>query len=276
MPNDAVSILIPIHNVAENVVGKTRAWSHFLKSCQRDWEIILVDDASTDGTAEVLEPLIGPTVRLLRHEMTQGVGACIRTALAQAKHPLVCITLFDYPYTPADLGPMLERIDVFEESIGRKFDIVAGCRNGLPSPGFWKVVGKIYRGFCRIAFGLPLSPPIGWLGVSEHVRSWYAWLIFGCPLTDPNSGFKLFRKELIERFPIQSNGGFVHAELIAKSTFLVCLMDELPLTAKNVAIPHVEWSEAMHLFSYPEFNHPERAESVSDGPSESVADAFGS
>ena len=272
----SVSILIPVRNVAPTVEAQLRAWVTYLKSLKRDWEIILVDDASSDDTVSVLEPHCGPTIRLFKHESPQGDGACIRTALAHAQHPLVCVTLFDYPYVPSDLGPMLERIDVFEESIGRRFDIVSGCRNGRRSPRFWKVVGRVYRGFCRVAFGLPLTPPIGWLGVCEHFRSWYAWLIFGCPLTDPNSGFKLFRKELIERFPIQSNGGFVHAELIAKSTFLVCLMDELPLTASDAAIPKVEWSEAMHLFSDPEFNREERAGSVNDGLSKTVADASGS
>ena len=57
------------------------------------------------------------------------------------------------------------------------------------------------------------------------------------PLADVNSCFKLFRTSFLKRFPIQSDGDFVHTELVAKATFLTSIMDEVALTPKPDAVP---------------------------------------
>ena len=57
------------------------------------------------------------------------------------------------------------------------------------------------------------------------------------PLVDVNSAFKLYRTAFLKRFPIQSDGDFVHTELVAKATFLTSIMDEIPLTPKDDLVP---------------------------------------
>jgi hypothetical protein len=82
--------------------------------------------------------------------------------------------------------------------------------------------------------------------------------VFGVPLADVNSAFKLYRTAFLKRIAIQSDGDFVHAELVAKATFLTSIMDELPLTPAAAAerpVPSV-WKEMWRVFNDPDFGAP--------------------
>lgn len=218
------------------------------------------------AVADGVEVSDHPGVTVLRHNERKGYGACVRTALAVVSHPLVLLTADSYPYTPADLGKLLERIDTpgempdpaSGEFVMRTPDLVAGRRTGITEPLLIRVVGAFVRGFCRIALGLPLERREGWYGLSEYLRTWRAWLVFGVPLHDPHCGFKLVRKPLLERFPIQCDGDLFHIELVAKATFLTCMMDEIPLSPKSEAVPKADWNRADRrvLWGKPKFAHP--------------------
>jgi hypothetical protein len=217
-----------------------------------------VDDGSTDGSAAKADDLAAKRkhLRVLEHDAPRGFGACLRTALAESAHPLFFYTALDYPYTPHDLAKLLTRIDHTDELMHRKLDLVSGCRTGRPVPEFWRWLGRGFRLFCRVALGLHLEPLPGWLGFREHARSWLAWVLFGVPMTDPNAAFKLFRRSMLDRFPIQSDGDFVHVELIAKGTFLTCLMDELPLTPRPDPIPAASWADLGTVLRNAQFHPP--------------------
>src|SRR5262249_40907055 len=221
---------------------------------------IVVDDGSTDGTFEKGKHLEErqDRVRLLRHESRQGTGACLRTALSESKYSLFFYSALDYPYTPADIGKLLDRIGRSEEVSGRLFEIqiVNGCRTGRTVPLGWRIVGWFYRSFMRVVVGNPVPPVPSWLGFSEHWKGWTAWLVFGNPLEDVNSSFKLIHRSILERFPIQSNGDMVHAELIAKATFTTCMMDEVPLTPNPAPPPPVRWNEFWQLLRNAKFRAP--------------------
>lgn len=261
MPPDekeAITVVLPVHNAGGALEPSAGVWLDYLGKLGRDYEFLIVDDGSTDGTAAKAQDVASKrrNVRVLTHVTRRGFGACLRTALVEAKHPLFFYTALDYPYTPSDLNKLLDRVGDTDESLQRKIDVVSGCRTGLPEPQPWKGIGTAFRWFCRIALGLPLAAPPGWHGVKERRRSWVAWLLFGVPLIDVNSAFKVFRRAVLDKFPVQSDGGFVHAELIAKATFTTCLMDELPLTAKPDPIPDVEWSELGKVLRDAKFTPP--------------------
>lgn len=235
---DGVSVVLTARTpVAPAVLG---AWESYLRTAGRPWEVLSVADA-------------------------RGCGAAVRSALPLVKHPLVLLTADDYPYTPADLAMCLERMDkvddfpdpATDEWKPRTPDLVAGARTGVPEPGLLKVVGAIFRGFCKVVLDLKLEPAPAWYGAGETAKAWRAWLTYGVPLHDPHCGFKLVRKSLLERFPIQCDGDLFHVELVAKATFLTCMMDQVPLTPKPDGVPKTVWAKADKkvLWGKPRFAH---------------------
>ena len=106
-----LSILMPVYNERERV---ERAIAEVLDTTlPTDFELIIVDDGSTDGTRDILrEGQWGDRVRLLEHPVNQGKGAAIQTGLREARGELSAIFDADLEYEPADLGllmpPLLE------------------------------------------------------------------------------------------------------------------------------------------------------------------------
>lgn len=261
---EAVSVILPVPAGTADVAAAIAGWVSGLNAVGHPWELLVVDDGGTLD-ADALQAK-GKGVRVLRHDAPRGFGACLRTGLAAATHDLVANSALDYPYKPADLKTLLDRIAVASELedpdtgavVLRTPDLVSGCRTGVPVPAGWGLLGTAYRWFCRLALGLPLSPLPGWYGLGEHLRAWRAWLAYGVPFDDPNSAFKLFRQSAVSRFPIQSDGEFVHVELAAKLTFLNGLLDELPLSPHPAALPKAVWDRAdrRRVFHSPQFWQP--------------------
>jgi glycosyltransferase involved in cell wall biosynthesis len=238
-PRDGVTVVIPAHNAAVELQRVLPAWGAVLTNLNRPFEILVVDDGSTDGTAAALESLAKrvPHMRVICHETQRGFGACLRDALAEAKHPLLMYAGADYPYTPTDIKPMLERIDLRDEILGKQPDLISGARVGQPRPTAVVLTSGAWKLFWRVFAGLPISDPLPWYGWSEWwYRARVGWT-FGVPLADVNSAFKLYRTAFLKRFPIQSDSAFVHTELVAKATFLKSIMDEVPLTPQPHPLP---------------------------------------
>src|SRR6201986_5651601 len=101
-----LSILIPVHNERERV---EQAIAEVLATeLPSDFELIIVDDGSTDGTREILRNGDwGEQVRLFEHEHNQGKGAAIQTALREARGDFACIFDADLEYDPAALALLL-------------------------------------------------------------------------------------------------------------------------------------------------------------------------
>jgi hypothetical protein len=233
-PRDGVTVVIPAHNAADALDKALPAWGAVLTNLNRPFEIIVVNDGSTDTTTDVLRKRTSvPHLRVLTHDTPRGFGACLRTALAETTQPLLLYASLSYPYTPSDIRALLERIEVRDEVLGKQPDLISGARAGQTPPTELKWLAKAWKLFWRIFSGLPMSESPPWYGWGEW---WYrlrvGW-VFGVPLADVNSAFKLWRVSFLKRVPIQSNGDFVHTELVAKATFLTSIMDEVPLTAKT-------------------------------------------
>jgi glycosyltransferase involved in cell wall biosynthesis len=224
-----LSVALPVYN-GEACLEKVLAnWATFLDSLEREYEVIVVNDGSSDSTAEVAAAVTGknPRLRLAQHQSPQGIGACLRTGLAAARFPLFFYTECSNCYEASDLRQLLEMID--------KVDLVSGCRVG-PSlrqrSSVWSHYA--YRGLLRLLFGLRLK--------DVH-----------CP-------FKLFRRSIFARIPIQSDGPFVHAEILAKANFLGCMMTEVPVHYEPNRSPEgmrpfaTAWrADAIRVFRHPDF-----------------------
>lgn len=234
-----------------------RDWAEFLDSLQRDYEVILVDDGSSGATAKAAADLAAsqPRLKLLTHSTPRGFGAALRTGLAAARNPLVCYSTLDHAgptpparlaYQPRELQRLLDRID--------KVDLVSGYRAGRPLPPLLRIAGFVWRWLVRIVFGIPLDPLPGWLGGKAHAYQKLIRLLFGVRIGDIDCPFKLFRREIFDKVPIQSDGEFVHAEILAKANFVGSLMDEVALEepAEWRMDPH-RFSELRRVFRCPDF-----------------------
>jgi glycosyltransferase involved in cell wall biosynthesis len=257
---DAVTVVIPVHNMPERLDNIVPAWGLVLEKTGRNYQILIVDDGSTDTTPEVAAKLTTRVrhTRLLKHDAPKGYGACLKTALAETTTPLFFYTAVDYPYTPSDIRLFLERIELKDEVLLKQPDLISGCRNGLQTPEIVIWIGTAWKFFWRVCAGLPISDRTPWLGWREFWFSFRVHFTYAIPLVDVNSCFKLFRTSFLKKVPIQSDGDFVHTELVAKATFLTSIMDEVPLTPKAEPLPAIGSVRAdqKRVFQQPEFSFP--------------------
>jgi glycosyltransferase involved in cell wall biosynthesis len=235
--NEPISAVLPMYNDLPGLQSSLETWVSVLNNLNREYEILLIDDASTDGSFELAHILVekNPRVRLLRHESHKGFGACLRSGLEAARFPLLLISTCDSRYQPSDFTRFLQLID--------RVHLVAGYRTlvGHGSPGS---IQKYKRNWTERLFRLIIR------------------IIFGLRLKDPECWFLLARRSIFERIPIQSNGSFAFAEILAKANFLGCLMSEVPASYQAIPGAVAKWSNSTlrekltgfrRVFSHPDF-----------------------
>jgi SAM-dependent methyltransferase len=168
-------------------------------------ELVIVDDCSQDGTAAILAELASenPCIRLLRHEVNQGKGAAIRTAIEQADGDFALIQDADLEYDPSEyprlLRPLLDgRADAV---FGSRY--LAGTqRRVLP---FWH---SRINGFLTLASNL----------------------FSNADLTDMETCYKVYRTDLLKSIPIRSNRFGIEPELAMKSAKRRLRIYEVPIS----------------------------------------------
>ena len=223
-----LSVVLLAHNDGPHLEQVVADWVSFLNGLNRDYEILLVDDGSTDHTARLLAVLTDRhgRVRVLRHAEHRGHGAALRTALGTARHPLLFYSVCDPRYRPGDLKRMLKEID--------RVHLVSGYRAGRPFPIVWRCLGALRRGFARLVLGHADPPLPGWLGWKRHLGRMFVRLLLGVRNQDMTCPFRLARRSMFARIPLQSDGAFAHVEILAKANFLGLLLgEELPLGDRN-------------------------------------------
>jgi hypothetical protein len=219
------------------------AWITFLDGLNQTFEIILVDDALLDRTVELGKH--HPAIRVLRDPVRRGSGAALRLGLTAAQHPLLFYAPCDGSFQPKDIKLLFDQID--------QVHVVVGHRVGRRVPFPLRVLGFSWRLLLRVLFGLPVQPLPAWLGWRDHARNLFARYVFALRLHDVQSEFRLFRRSIFQRIPIQSNGAFAHVEVLAKANFLTAMMTDVPVSYQPLSSPASWWKEAWHIFAHPEF-----------------------
>ena len=180
----SLSVFFPAFNeqdiIAKTVENATRAVSTFVD----DYEIIVVDDGSSDKTAAVVEDLAhrDPHVRLVRHESNRGYGAALRTGFASATKDLVFFSDADGQFDLQELAGLLSML--------KRAPIVLGYRIRRSDPMYRLFIAKVYNIVVRLVFGL-------------RVR-------------DIDCAFKLFRRDALHGVELESDGAFISSELLIK------------------------------------------------------------
>jgi glycosyltransferase involved in cell wall biosynthesis len=228
-----LSVVLLAHNAAPHVEEIVSGWAAYLDGLEREYELIVVDDGSTDATESLLEGLKGkwPRLQVVRHPASRGEGAALRSGLAVARHPLLFYTLCTPEYRPADLGRLLDRRSGAKGE--REIDqthLISGCRAGRRVPWPLRVTGWLWRAFCRVVLSHAPEPLPGWLGWRGHGGRALVRALFAVRYHDVACPFRLARREIFERIPVQSDGRFAHVEILAKANFLGHVLgEELPL-----------------------------------------------
>lgn len=192
-----LTIIIPVFNE----VGTILKVIERVRAVPFDKEIIVVDDASKDGTCELLEKC-GDGIRVLSHSTNQGKGAAVRTALPHITGDIVIIQDADLEYDPSEyprlIAPILEG----------KADVVYGSR----------------------FLGGPHRVLLFWHFVGNRMVTTFSNMLTDLNLTDMETGYKAFRVEVMKRIRIESNRFGFEPEITAKVAKMGCRVFEVPIS----------------------------------------------
>jgi glycosyltransferase involved in cell wall biosynthesis len=194
---EGISVFFPAFNDAPSLPRLLERTFSTLASCASDYEVIVVDDGSTDATAGVLalaQRRFGPRLRVVHHERNRGYGGALRSGFAAATKDLVFYTDGDGQYDPGELAALLSRL---APGVG----LVNGYKLERNDPLHRVAIGKVYNQFARFLFRVKLR--------------------------DLDCDFRLFRRDLLARMPLTSTSGTICVELVKKIELTGCRIEEV-------------------------------------------------
>jgi len=239
-----LSVVLVAVDAAGPVEESAGRWLRYLESLQREHELLLVTSATVAER---------PNLRVLPCDRP-GFGAALRVGIAAAKHPLLCYAACDERYPPAELAKLLAVID--------NVDLASGYRAGQPVPTLYRITGFLWRWLLWIVLGLDVEPLPGWLGGKPVAYQKLIRALFGVRMGDIDTPFKLFRRAVFERIPLQSDSQFIHAEILAKMNFLGYIKGDYygyAMEEAAIAVPPTwesdpqRWADLRRVFNAPEF-----------------------
>jgi len=194
----SLSVVIPMYNEEAYVERSVAAARAALEEMGADWEIVIVDDASTDGTGARADRLAAadPRVRAFHNPVNRRLGGTLRAGYAAATKDLIFYTDADLP---VDFGELPRAVRLLEY---QQADLLAGYRFDRTSEG-------LHRALYTIGYHVVIR------------------LLFGLRIRDVNFAFKLFRRSLLQRIELKSEGSFIDAELLLRARKAGAVMIQL-------------------------------------------------
>ena len=194
-----LSVVIPVYNEARTISAVIERVLKAAVALPR--EIIVVDDASTDGTRQVLQSMPPDEIRLVLHEANRGKGAAIRSGVAHATGDIVLIQDADLEYDPRDYPLLLEPI------LEDQADVVFGNR--------------FHGGPHRVLYF--------WHYAANRSLTLLTNLLTGLNVTDMEVGYKVFRRDVLRRITLKSDRFGFEPEVTVKVAKLGCRVYEVPI-----------------------------------------------
>ena len=194
-----LSVIIPVYNEVESIQEIVKR----VKNTGLAWEIVLVDDGSKDGTRDLLKEMDGKdNVRVILHEKNQGKGAAVRTGFDAARGDVFLIQDADLEYDPRDYPILLKPLD---EGVA---DVVYGSR----------------------FLGGPRRVVMFWHMVANYMLTFMTNILYNTILSDMETGYKVFRRRVIEGMPLHAKRFDFEPEFTAKVLKRKYRIFEVPIT----------------------------------------------
>lgn len=194
----SLSLVFPVFDEERTIGRVIESALETGEGLARSFEVVVVDDGSRDGSAEIIDAwsLKDERVQVVRHPTNTGYGAALRSGLRGATGELVFFSDADLQFDLAEVGQLLDHAD--------EFDIVAGYR--FPRRDPWP------RRLIAATWGLAVR------------------LLFGLEVRDIDCAFKVFRRPILDEIPIQSIGAFVNTEILVRARALGASIRQVPVS----------------------------------------------
>ena len=182
----SISAFFPCYNDERTIAGLVRETEAQLRCATDDYEIIVVNDGSRDGSARVLAELAQemPRLRVITHETNRGYGGALRSGFAAATKDLVFYTDGDGQYDVKEIPIMLALL--VDDT-----DFVNGMKMTRSDPAYRVFIGNLHK----------------------FVTRWAFWL----PIDDVDCDYRLLRRSVLEHVDLQSNSGSICVELVKRA-----------------------------------------------------------
>jgi len=197
MSRESISAFFPAYNDGKTIGGLVEKTLALLPALADDFEVIVINDGSSDETAKVLQALqkkYPESLRVITHEQNRGYGGALRSGLAAASKDLVFYTDGDGQYDPSELAGLVKKM-------APNTGFVNGFKKSRNDPWHRVAIGWLYNRFARF--------------------------IFGIQLRDIDCDFRLIRRSLLEELSLRSTSGTICVELVKKLEMCPYLVEEV-------------------------------------------------
>lgn len=193
---ESISVVFPAYNEESNIGTLIDQTVQLLPEFTDKWEIIVVDDGSTDRTAEIVKRYNNNKISVIHHPSNRGYGAAVRSGIISAKNDLIFFSDSDLQFNIKEMGKLLQWVS--------EYDIVIGYRIKRQDP-FYRRLNAF-----------------GW---NTLVR-----LMLGLKVKDLNCAFKIFRKNVFDKIKIDAIGAMVNADILSQAVKYGFRIKEVPVT----------------------------------------------